>query len=81
MISSFGTHQWTQGAGKWDQRDGKRSLTRGVTVEFRVPALSLSVRYGLASDVLDEEKARLLELARLRALSGAWLRAAAAGAG
>uniref|UniRef100_A0A672SE06 Teneurin-2 n=1 Tax=Sinocyclocheilus grahami TaxID=75366 RepID=A0A672SE06_SINGR len=47
---------------------------RGVTVEFRVPALSLSVRYGLASDVLDEERARLLELARQRALSGAWLR-------
>ncbi|CAM4613332.1 unnamed protein product [Leuciscus chuanchicus] len=47
---------------------------RGVTVEFRVPSLSLSVRYGLASDVLDEERARLLELARQRALSGAWLR-------
>ncbi|ROJ29368.1 Teneurin-2, partial [Anabarilius grahami] len=47
---------------------------RGVTVEFRVPALSLSVRYGLASDVLDEERARLLELARQRALSAAWLR-------
>nr|XP_055033235.1 teneurin-2 isoform X8 [Misgurnus anguillicaudatus] len=47
---------------------------RGVTVEYRVPALSLSVRYGLASDVLDEEKGRLLELARQRALSGAWLR-------
>uniref|UniRef100_A0A673JKB4 Teneurin-2 n=1 Tax=Sinocyclocheilus rhinocerous TaxID=307959 RepID=A0A673JKB4_9TELE len=47
---------------------------RGITVEFRVPALSLSVRYGLASDVLDEERARLLELARQRALLGAWLR-------
>uniref|UniRef100_A0A8C2FV74 Teneurin-2 n=1 Tax=Cyprinus carpio TaxID=7962 RepID=A0A8C2FV74_CYPCA len=47
---------------------------RGVTVEFRVPALSLSVRYGLASDVLDEERARLLELARQRALLGAWVR-------
>ncbi|XP_057204974.1 teneurin-2 isoform X12 [Triplophysa rosa] len=47
---------------------------RGVTVEFRVPALSLSLRYGLAADVLDEERGRLLELARQRALSGAWLR-------
>lgn len=47
---------------------------RGVTVEFRVPVLSLSIRYGLAADVLDEERGRLLELARQRALAGAWLR-------
>uniref|UniRef100_A0AAY4E7C7 Teneurin-2 n=1 Tax=Denticeps clupeoides TaxID=299321 RepID=A0AAY4E7C7_9TELE len=47
---------------------------RGVTVEFRVPALMLSVRYGLALDVLEEEHARLLELARQRALAGAWAR-------
>ncbi|XP_072520138.1 teneurin-2 isoform X2 [Salminus brasiliensis] len=47
---------------------------RGVTVEFRAPALSLSIRYGLAADVLDEERGRLLELARQRALAGAWLR-------
>lgn len=45
---------------------------RGVTVEFAVPSLLLSVRYGLAADVLDEEKVRLLELARQRALAGAW---------
>ncbi|XP_031714021.1 teneurin-2 [Anarrhichthys ocellatus] len=45
---------------------------RGVTVEFAVPALVLSVRYGLAADVVDEEKVRLLELARQRALAGAW---------
>ncbi|MCJ8734133.1 hypothetical protein PDJAM_G00231810 [Pangasius djambal] len=47
---------------------------RGVTVELRSAALSLSVRYGLAQDTLDEERARLLELARQRALAGAWLR-------
>ncbi|KAK2838692.1 hypothetical protein Q7C36_013506 [Tachysurus vachellii] len=47
---------------------------RGVTVELRSIALSLSVRYGLAQDTLDEERARLLELARQRALAGAWLR-------
>lgn len=47
---------------------------RGVTVEFRMPALALSVRYGLAADVVDEERARLLELARQRALAGAWAR-------
>uniref|UniRef100_A0A8C6M5K8 Teneurin-2 n=1 Tax=Nothobranchius furzeri TaxID=105023 RepID=A0A8C6M5K8_NOTFU len=45
---------------------------RGVTVEFAVPSLVLSVRYGLAVDVVDEEKVRLLELARQRALAGAW---------
>uniref|UniRef100_A0AAQ4RN81 Teneurin transmembrane protein 2 n=1 Tax=Gasterosteus aculeatus aculeatus TaxID=481459 RepID=A0AAQ4RN81_GASAC len=45
---------------------------RGVTAEFAVPALVLSVRYGLAADVVDEEKVRLLELARQRALAGAW---------
>ncbi|KAL0973834.1 hypothetical protein UPYG_G00211800 [Umbra pygmaea] len=47
---------------------------RSATVEFAVPSLALSVRYGLASDVVDEERVRLLELARQRALSGAWLR-------
>ncbi|KAJ0002363.1 hypothetical protein NQD34_007512 [Periophthalmus magnuspinnatus] len=47
---------------------------RGVTVEFAVPALVLSVRYGLAADVVDEEKVRLLEVARQRALAGAWAR-------
>uniref|UniRef100_A0A665UFG1 Teneurin-2 n=1 Tax=Echeneis naucrates TaxID=173247 RepID=A0A665UFG1_ECHNA len=45
---------------------------RGVTVEFAAPSLVLSVRYGLAVDVVDEEKVRLLELARQRALAGAW---------
>lgn len=47
---------------------------RGATVEFAVPSLALSVRYGLALDVVDEERVRLLELARQRALAGAWLR-------
>ncbi|XP_076879023.1 LOW QUALITY PROTEIN: teneurin-2-like [Brachyhypopomus gauderio] len=47
---------------------------RGVVVDFRTAALSLSVRYGQATDVLDEERARLQELARQRALAGAWLR-------
>uniref|UniRef100_A0A8C5E8U6 Teneurin-2 n=1 Tax=Gouania willdenowi TaxID=441366 RepID=A0A8C5E8U6_GOUWI len=47
---------------------------RGVTVEFAVPSLVLSVRYGLAVDVVDEEKVRLLELARQRALAGAWVK-------
>uniref|UniRef100_A0A673WCY5 Teneurin transmembrane protein 2 n=1 Tax=Salmo trutta TaxID=8032 RepID=A0A673WCY5_SALTR len=47
---------------------------RGATVEFSVPSLALSVRYGLALDVVDEERVRLLELARQRALAGAWLR-------
>ncbi|KAM7389478.1 hypothetical protein PAMP_023454 [Pampus punctatissimus] len=45
---------------------------RGVTVEFAVPSFVLSIRYGLAVDVVDEEKVRLLELARQRALAGAW---------
>jgi hypothetical protein len=47
---------------------------RGATVEFAAPSLALSVRYGLALDVVDEEKVRLLEQARQRALSGAWSR-------
>ncbi|XP_062856489.1 teneurin-2 isoform X2 [Trichomycterus rosablanca] len=47
---------------------------RGVTVELRTTALSLSVRYGLTQDTQEEEHARLLELARQRALAGAWLR-------
>ncbi|KAJ8406122.1 hypothetical protein AAFF_G00310100 [Aldrovandia affinis] len=47
---------------------------RGASVEFRTAALSLSVRYGLAPDVQDEERTRLLELGRQRALSGAWAR-------
>jgi len=47
---------------------------RGATVEFAVPSLALSVRYGLAPDVIDEEKVRLLELARQRAMAGAWAR-------
>ncbi|XP_057705538.1 teneurin-2 isoform X7 [Corythoichthys intestinalis] len=45
---------------------------RGVTVEFAVPSFVLSIRYGLSADVVDEEKVRLLELARQRALAGAW---------
>uniref|UniRef100_A0AAZ3S2E3 Teneurin-2 n=1 Tax=Oncorhynchus tshawytscha TaxID=74940 RepID=A0AAZ3S2E3_ONCTS len=47
---------------------------RGVTVEIHTVALSLSVRYGLAADVLEKERGRLLEQAHQRALSGAWMR-------
>lgn len=47
---------------------------RGVTVEIHTMALSLSVRYGLAADVLEKERGRLLEQAHQRALSGAWMR-------
>lgn len=47
---------------------------RGAVVEFRTATLAVSVRYGLAPDVLDEERLRLLELARQRALASAWAR-------
>ncbi|XP_064207985.1 teneurin-2-like isoform X3 [Anguilla rostrata] len=47
---------------------------RAATVEFRAAALTLSVRYGPAGEVLDKERARLLELAHQRALAGAWAR-------
>ncbi|XP_063059873.1 teneurin-2 [Engraulis encrasicolus] len=47
---------------------------RGVTVEIHTTALSFSVRYGLTADVLDKERARLLEQAHQRALAGAWAR-------
>lgn len=47
---------------------------RAATVEFRGAALTLSVRYGPGADVLDKERARLLELAHQRALAGAWAR-------
>ncbi|XP_028838153.1 teneurin-2 isoform X4 [Denticeps clupeoides] len=47
---------------------------RGVTVEIHTSALSFSVRYGLAGDVLDKERSRLLEQAHQRALAGAWAR-------
>uniref|UniRef100_A0A8C9T6T6 Teneurin-2 n=1 Tax=Scleropages formosus TaxID=113540 RepID=A0A8C9T6T6_SCLFO len=47
---------------------------RGATVEFRAGSLLLSVRYGPAADVADEERTRVLEQARQRALWGAWAR-------
>uniref|UniRef100_A0A3B3R151 Teneurin-2 n=1 Tax=Paramormyrops kingsleyae TaxID=1676925 RepID=A0A3B3R151_9TELE len=47
---------------------------RGATVELRTGALCLSMRYGLAADVADKERTRLLETARQRALSQAWTR-------
>ncbi|CAL8329160.1 unnamed protein product [Lota lota] len=69
---------------------GRRSLENGVNVtvsqstavvngrtrrfadvELQHGALALQVRYGMT---LDEEKARVLELARQRALAGAWAR-------
>ncbi|XP_062309102.1 teneurin-2 isoform X2 [Osmerus eperlanus] len=45
---------------------------RGVTMEIHTPAMSLSVRYGLAGEVLEKERVRLLEAAHQRALAGAW---------
>lgn len=47
---------------------------RGVTVEIHTATLLFSVRYGLTADVLDKERARLLEQAHQRALTGAWAR-------
>ncbi|KAJ8281485.1 hypothetical protein COCON_G00040040, partial [Conger conger] len=44
----------------------------GALVEIRTGPLSLSVRYGLAPDVLDLERQRLLEQARQRGPGGAW---------
>ncbi|KAM4826765.1 LOW QUALITY PROTEIN: teneurin-2 [Thomomys bottae] len=47
--------------------------TRRFThVEFQSSTLLLSIRYGLTADTLDEEKARVLDQARQRALGSAW---------
>ncbi|XP_016069491.1 PREDICTED: teneurin-2 [Miniopterus natalensis] len=45
---------------------------RFTNVEFQYNTLLLSIRYGLAPDTLDEEKARVLDQARQRALGTAW---------
>ncbi|KAL4631291.1 teneurin-2-like isoform X5 [Arapaima gigas] len=47
---------------------------RGATVELSAGSLLLSVRYGPAADVVDDERTRLLEQARQRALWAAWAR-------
>lgn len=44
---------------------------RFADVEIRAGALALHIRYG---STVDEEKARVVELARQRALAGAWAR-------
>ncbi|XP_064336151.1 teneurin-2 isoform X2 [Camelus dromedarius] len=45
---------------------------RFTNIEFQYSTLLLSVRYGLTPDTLDEEKARVLDQARQRALGTAW---------
>lgn len=45
---------------------------RFTNIEFQCSTLLLSIRYGLTPDTLDEEKARVLDQARQRALGTAW---------
>ncbi|KAG5209491.1 hypothetical protein JEQ12_017056, partial [Ovis aries] len=45
---------------------------RFTNIEFQYSTLLLSIRYGLTPDTLDEEKARVLDQARQRALGTAW---------
>uniref|UniRef100_A0A8D1ZFG1 Teneurin-2 n=1 Tax=Sus scrofa TaxID=9823 RepID=A0A8D1ZFG1_PIG len=45
---------------------------RFTNIEFQYSTLLLSIRYGLTPDSLDEEKARVLDQARQRALGTAW---------
>ncbi|XP_067589011.1 teneurin-2 isoform X7 [Pseudorca crassidens] len=45
---------------------------RFTNIEFQYSTLLLSIRYGLTPDTLDEEKARILDQARQRALGTAW---------
>ncbi|XP_050168335.1 teneurin-2 isoform X12 [Myiozetetes cayanensis] len=45
---------------------------RFTNIEFQYSTLLLNIRYGLTPDTLDEEKARVLEQARQRALGSAW---------
>ncbi|XP_072518552.1 teneurin-2 isoform X4 [Salminus brasiliensis] len=47
---------------------------RGVTVEIHTATLAFSIRYGLAPEVLEKERARVLEQAHQRAMAGAWAR-------
>ncbi|XP_038628395.1 teneurin-2 isoform X2 [Tachyglossus aculeatus] len=45
---------------------------RFTNIEFQYSTLLLNVRYGLTPDTFDEEKARVLDQARQRALGVAW---------
>uniref|UniRef100_A0A803T755 Teneurin-2 n=1 Tax=Anolis carolinensis TaxID=28377 RepID=A0A803T755_ANOCA len=45
---------------------------RFTNIEFQYSTLLLNIRYGLTPDTLDEEKARVLDQARQRALGLAW---------
>ncbi|XP_072002049.1 teneurin-2 isoform X4 [Engystomops pustulosus] len=45
---------------------------RFTNIEFQHSSLILNIRYGLTVDNLDEERARVLDQARQRALSAAW---------
>ncbi|XP_071426720.1 teneurin-2 isoform X9 [Pithys albifrons albifrons] len=47
---------------------------RFTNIEFQYSTLLISIRYGLSPDTLDEEKARVLDQARQRALGSAWAR-------
>uniref|UniRef100_A0A8C9F310 Teneurin-2 n=1 Tax=Pavo cristatus TaxID=9049 RepID=A0A8C9F310_PAVCR len=45
---------------------------RFTNIEFQYSTLLINIRYGLTADTLDEEKARVLDQARQRALGSAW---------
>ncbi|XP_077122099.1 teneurin-2-like isoform X7 [Ranitomeya variabilis] len=45
---------------------------RFTNIEFQHSSLILNIRYGLTVDTFDEERARVLDQARQRALSAAW---------
>ncbi|XP_067852200.1 teneurin-2 [Heptranchias perlo] len=45
---------------------------RFTNIELQYSALLLNIRYGITPDTLEEERARLLDQARLRALVNAW---------
>uniref|UniRef100_A0A8B9HGU9 Teneurin-2 n=1 Tax=Astyanax mexicanus TaxID=7994 RepID=A0A8B9HGU9_ASTMX len=47
---------------------------RGVTMEIHTATLAFSIRYGLTPEVLEKERARVLEQAHQRAMAGAWAR-------
>ncbi|XP_064422810.1 teneurin-2 isoform X2 [Latimeria chalumnae] len=47
---------------------------RFTNIEFQYHTLLLNIRYGLTLDALDEERARVLDQARQRALGAAWIR-------
>ncbi|XP_069052190.1 teneurin-2 isoform X2 [Lepisosteus oculatus] len=47
---------------------------RFTNIEFRHATLSLNIRYGLSLDTVDEERNRVLDQARQRALSAAWVK-------